>query len=170
MEYTSNFNLKKPAQEDNYNIADFNENMDTIDKSLGDPLPIGSVIEYAGTEVPQGWEAVTENDYSLEETFTGKCWVDGKKIYRKVFFNYFNDEYNSWYSIGNITNLKTVTKVEGMIKQKDDGNFINFPRCTIPDNASSDLYINGSTGAVNIRIGKATGELYLIVEYTKTTD
>lgn len=36
MEYTSNFNLKKPAQEDNYNIADFNENMDTIDKSLGD--------------------------------------------------------------------------------------------------------------------------------------
>lgn len=169
MEYTNNFNLKKPEQEDKYNITDFNENMDIIDKSIGDPLPVGSVIEYAGTEVPRGWEAVTENDYSLEEQIIGE-WIDGKPIYRKVFSNYFNDEYNNWYSIGNIINLKTVIKVAGMVKQKDDGNFIDFPRCSTFDNTSSDLYINGSTGAVNVRIGKATGELHLIVEYTKTTD
>ena len=107
--------------------------------------------------------------YSTEELVIG-TWIDGKPIYRKVFFNYFNDEYNNWYSIGNIANLKTVIKVAGMIKQKNDGNFIDFPRCSTFDNTSSDLYVNGSTGEVNVRIGKATGELYLIVEYTKTTD
>lgn len=107
--------------------------------------------------------------YYLYEHVVG-TWIDGKPIYRKVFYNYFNDEYNNWYSIGSITNLQTVIKVAGMIKQKNDGNFIDFPRCSTFDNTSSDLYINGSTGEVNIRNGKATGDLYLIVEYTKTTD
>ena len=115
------------------------------------------------------WRSIGEDMYSTEELVIG-TWIDGKPIYRRVFFNYFNDEYNNWYSIGNIANLKTVIKVAGMIKQKNDGNFIDFPRCSTFDNTSSDLYVNGSTGEVNVRIGKATGELYLIVEYTKTTD
>lgn len=132
-------------------------------------MQINSDLVISGTNMTLG-DIAYKDIYSKTETKTNKVWVDGKPIYRKVFFNYFNDVYNNWYSIGNITNLKTVIKVEGMIKQKNDGNFINFPRCSTFDNTSSDLYINGNTGAVNIRIGKATGELYLIVEYTKTTD
>lgn len=34
-EYTTNFNLKKPAQDDFYNVDDFNENMDIIDENMG---------------------------------------------------------------------------------------------------------------------------------------
>lgn len=34
MDYTKNYNLKKPAAEDYYNIADFNANSDTIDEKL----------------------------------------------------------------------------------------------------------------------------------------
>ncbi len=34
MDYTKNYNLKKPAAEDYYNIADFNENTDVIDEKL----------------------------------------------------------------------------------------------------------------------------------------
>ena len=132
-------------------------------------MKINSDLVISGTNMTLG-DIAYKDIYSTTETKTNKVWVDGKPIYRKVFFNYFNDEYNNWYPIGNITNLKTVIKVEGMVKQKNDGNFINFPRCSTFDNTSSDLYINGNTGAVNIRIGKATGELYLIVEYTKTTD
>lgn len=129
-------------------------------------MKINSDLVISGTNMTLG-DIAYKDIYSTTETKTNKVWVDGKPIYRKVFSNYFNDVYNNWYSIGNITNLKTVIKVEGMIKQKNDGNFINFPRCSTFDNTSSDLYINGNTGAVNIRIGKATGELYLIVEYTK---
>lgn len=33
-EYTENYNLKKPAQEDFYNVEDFNNNADVIDKQL----------------------------------------------------------------------------------------------------------------------------------------
>ena len=50
-----------------------------------DTLPVGTVVDYDGDEVPAGWEEVEETDnYSTEETFTGKYWIDGKKIYRKV--------------------------------------------------------------------------------------
>lgn len=34
MEYTQNYNLKKPGQEDFYNVEDFNENADIIDQKL----------------------------------------------------------------------------------------------------------------------------------------
>ena len=34
MQYTTNFNLKKPATTDKYSVADFNSNADTIDSEL----------------------------------------------------------------------------------------------------------------------------------------
>src|SRR5690606_801737 len=36
MKYTENYNLKKPEAEDFYNVEDFNENADIIDKKLKD--------------------------------------------------------------------------------------------------------------------------------------
>lgn len=38
---TPNYNLKKPAPEDFYNIADFNDNMDIIDMALLDDIDCG---------------------------------------------------------------------------------------------------------------------------------
>lgn len=35
MDLTTNLSLKKPAQADNYNVDDFNDNMDTLDAELG---------------------------------------------------------------------------------------------------------------------------------------
>ena len=37
-DYTQNYNLKKPAQTDFYNIDDFNDNADIIDEALSDKL------------------------------------------------------------------------------------------------------------------------------------
>ena len=34
MEYTPNYELKKPEQDDFYNVEDFNENADIIDQAL----------------------------------------------------------------------------------------------------------------------------------------
>lgn len=137
--------------------------------TLGIPLYSSSTVSIEQNDGNNGITLKAKENYSEYEEEIG-TWINGKPIYRKVFHNYFNDEYNNWYSIGNIDNLETVIKATGMIKQKNDGNFIDFPRCSIFDNASNDLYINGKTGEVNIRIGKATGDLSLIVEYTKTTD
>lgn len=111
------------------------------------------------------WQLIT-NNYSTEEQIVG-TWVDGKPIYRKVLSNYFNDVYDQWWQIGTLNNIENLVSARGSIKLKD-GTFIEFPRATAVD-GSTDLYI-GIQGQVNIRINKSTGMLYLIVEYTKTTD
>lgn len=49
-----------------------------------DTLPIGTIVDYDGEDVPEGWEEYGTDDYSTDEVFTGKHWIDGKPIYRKV--------------------------------------------------------------------------------------
>ena len=34
MDYTKNYNLKKPSNEDFYNVEDFNSNVETVDNEL----------------------------------------------------------------------------------------------------------------------------------------
>lgn len=53
---------------------------------VGDTLPIGAVIDYAGETVPSNWEEVEEEGeaYSTEEQRIG-TWIDGKPLYRKTF-------------------------------------------------------------------------------------
>lgn len=54
-EFTPNYNLKKPAEEDFYNVKDFNDNADIIDQALkahDDAL--------ATKETPQGAQAKAE--------------------------------------------------------------------------------------------------------------
>lgn len=53
--------------------------------SVLDEMPVGTVVDFDGEEIPAGWEKVeATDDYSTEETFTGKYWIDGKKIYSKT--------------------------------------------------------------------------------------
>lgn len=54
MDYTTVFNLKKPAQADNYNVDDFNDNMDAVDAQLKE---LG--IPYAAASGPANTYAVT---------------------------------------------------------------------------------------------------------------
>lgn len=49
-----------------------------------DTLPVGAEVDYDGETVPAGWSEV-ESYSTTEEVDTGKIWIDGKKIYRKVF-------------------------------------------------------------------------------------
>jgi hypothetical protein len=59
--------------------------VDPAKVSVLDEMPVGTVVDFEGDEIPAGWEEVENPDvYSTEETFTGKYWIDGKKIYRKV--------------------------------------------------------------------------------------
>ena len=49
-----------------------------------DTLPVGTEVDYDGETVPSGWTEV-ESYSTTEEVDTGKIWIDGKKIFRKVF-------------------------------------------------------------------------------------
>lgn len=54
----------------------------------GDTLPIGAIVEYDGTTVPEGYEKVSDgnfsNIYSLDEQVAG-TWVNNETLYKKTF-------------------------------------------------------------------------------------
>lgn len=49
--YTENFNLKKPSNEDFYNIEDFNGNADIIDEEL---TKLNNLYEYSTEDLQAG--------------------------------------------------------------------------------------------------------------------
>ena len=67
---TTNYGLKKPVQEDFYNVDDFNNNFDIIDKKMKEIETAASGgTTYENVEIPvSGWKA------------SGECW-----IYQKTF-------------------------------------------------------------------------------------
>lgn len=62
MDYTPNYNLKKPATTDNYNVDDFNKNVDIIDAEL---KKLHGTIS-AVTILASGWIG---NQYSFESDY-----------------------------------------------------------------------------------------------------
>jgi hypothetical protein len=109
-----------------------------------------------------------ERSYSTEEVNTGKKWIDGKPIYRKVFYSDTNFDGNT--TVGTITNLNRLIDIKGFIQAVNNG---QYPCYTDSVNVWQ-IYVN-SSGAINrILTGGAftnsRNPAYVIVEYTKTTD
>lgn len=58
---------------------------------MGDSMPIGSIIEYNGTDIPDGWELVEEPDTELNLITDGDpikagYKIDGRDVYVKRVF------------------------------------------------------------------------------------
>ncbi|MDU1348259.1 hypothetical protein [uncultured Clostridium sp.] len=64
--YTKNYNLKKPEQEDFYNIDDQNDNWDIIDSELAESYRVKSVNEKTGDVVLKASDINLNNGRSLE--------------------------------------------------------------------------------------------------------
>ena len=153
--------LAKKSNEDNDT-----EWVDNVGGGGGDSLPTGSVIEYEGDTIPEGYEEVgSENDYSTEETFTGKYWINGKKIYRKVITGIIPAKGTF---LGVNLNYETLT-FERL-------SFVSSSGYTVTngtfDNVCLLSYMIGLNTIYFSTVG--TGfegrEFTLIAEYTKTTD
>ena len=116
------------------------------------------------------------NIYSTEEIFTGKYWINGKPIYRKVI------------DLGgipataiikkvdlNIPNLDMITDFNGIAYRPDTKAYMHLPQ------------VNNETGQTGLSVGVSATEqkvimysgvtnfstytqAYLTLEYTKTTD
>lgn len=71
---------------------------------IADALPIGSVIEYNGTDIPDGWEVLPEglnidnSKYETQEHRIG-TWIDGKPLYRRVITTYATVESEKEFKI-----------------------------------------------------------------------
>lgn len=106
------------------------------------------------------------NTYSTEETFTGKYWVDGKKIYKKCF-----DRKNP--SKGEII-LGNVDKIieHNLWAESIYDNTYPVPYNS-PDEAGYDTAVNLLINTVRIDLGNyyiTTDNFWGFIEYTKITD
>lgn len=116
-----------------------------------------------------------KENYTTNEINTGKLWIDGKPIYRKVI------EYSTQPASGNntfnhgILNVDKFIDIETIICRKDKV-FHFAPRYT-PGETSWDFYYDDITTTKitfncgsQLRNGTYWGTSYFIFEYTKTTD
>lgn len=122
------------------------------------------------------WEngQIDNKSYSTTEVNTGKTWIDGKPIYRKITPVILNsvlapnitqngNEYS--FSGGFAINSETVVSVVGVERSiYDDRMTITNPGTGIYLLLNSDTTVMYSNGGIGCK------ELYAIIEYTKTTD
>lgn len=119
-----------------------------------------------------GWRPVNIELYSTNETHTGKYWIDGKPIYRKVI-NFGTLPNKTFKQVGhNIANLSEFTEVRA-IANNGNGTFLPIPY--VPTATNNEDKIALWVNSVNVRITSneydftAYPNCYVILEYTKTS-
>lgn len=133
-----------------------------------DSLPVGSEIDFTGSvsDIPVGWEQV--DSYSTSEVNTGKTWIDGKPIYKKVFTGTIGSSGSS-VTVGNIPNINVIT-FSGIVNTT---NSRQHPISTYWSDTIKNVpeYFKSNGNIVLNYSAQYYGQDYeLIVEYTKTTD
>ena len=143
-----------------------NELVELTDVSQTDELIIYDSSETEGNPTKKVTvDKLIYKHYSTDEFFTGKYWIDGKKIYGKVFSG---SATNGTSVQLNISNLNKVLKIDGVIWYGNNHTLqLNNPndsgywsRVNVNNGSTIDFIIYGF-GTVNYEI---------ILEYTKTTD
>ncbi len=108
--------------------------------------------------------------YSTDEIDTGKTWIDGKKIYRKVLTGTFSN--GDEVSIASL-NIQTIVNASGHTTFTN-GYFSPFPYCTTGSGILADFRITPLNDSPKILFDLNTGwsnNTYIIIlEYTKTTN
>ena len=161
-----------------YRDKETGEFKDAYSKS-GDTLPVGTVVDYDGEEIPSGWEEVdyTDNIYSTEEKIVG-TWIDGKRIYRKVLsFSASDFTYNTMHFNHNISNI------DNIVTQKCNWYDSAADRWrTVPSSYYGSLEWSAQFGtsasqitfelgnAALTRVRESATKIFVTLEYTKTTD
>lgn len=109
------------------------------------------------------------NKYSTDEVFTGKYWIDGKKIYGKTFVNPSIAISTSGSTLGTISNIDTWTGSDYRISAPNSKNsgrtgYLNssyYSGIQVSTNGTVSVY--GHDGQNNVYA-------QVTIEYTKTTD
>ena len=132
-----------------------------------DSMPVGTVVEYTGTDIPNGWEQV--NDYSTTEIDTGKRWVNGRKIYRRVFLNTTASSTGTEKVIGTVTGMVLPISFTGVIDLGQYG-YSNII-CTYNSSNIVFTYIDSNKNIINqVNNGAYTDkDIWIIVEYIKSS-
>lgn len=113
--------------------------------------------------------------YSTEEVYTGERWIDGKKIYRKVFV-FTTTSNNSERTVKeiDISDLKIETLIEGRgVLKSNSNNIYNAERCEGEDSFTrfeSTTSYKKLTYHTKGNNNYFAGTVIFTIRYTKTTD
>ena len=134
-----------------------------------DTLPVGTIVDYDGETVPEGWEKYGTEDYSTEETFTGKHWIDGKPIYRKVINSTCPSKSATWATISSNLNADEILSYTGYIE------FSTSEHKLLALGTSQFTYFQLNKTSHELQIATNDSGFFgkpikVIIEYTKTTD
>jgi hypothetical protein len=118
----------------------------------------------------QAIDNIGPTNYSTSEQFTGKYWIDGKKIYRKYTATGTLPNNTRKFVPHNVSNLKQVLGITGMAYDSND-NQITLPFNNIDVNGTVVVWVkNGDIIILTTNDLTAYTESFVIIEYTKTTD
>ena len=114
------------------------------------------------------------NCYSTSEKWTGKYWIDGKKIYSKsVTYNFPNSYSSQTLSIPIIlTNIDSTINIYGTYKS--GSGIYSVPLATGSGDVGIISFGKIDSTSIQVRIGGtqsfSNSIFYVTIEYTKTTD
>ena len=112
-----------------------------------------------------------ERSYSTEEVNTGKKWIDGKPIYRKVVNYGALPNATSKAVAHNITNIDYVVSMQG-VASIPAGNKIPLPYVdTTTFSNGVQMYTTSNDVVLQTQANRSNyTNTYVTIEYTKTTD
>ena len=130
-----------------------------------------------GKTITNGTRNQNENVYSTSEQVIG-TWIDGKKIYRKVFNPYKNGQYTEnyaspsegvWTGFDILNNSEVDLVVDSkVITVREDGYMDIYNSCL--SNAGHQAIVVNTKGKYIYLYFTQISTFYVILEYTKTTD
>lgn len=138
--------------------------------SGGDSIPVGTIVDYDGDTVPDGYEEVS--DYSTDEIEIG-TWIDGKPLYRKVVqFNTLinaNEQYSIAHNIAN-ADFIYVSKAYFTL---DTGLSVTIPETGVYSGFNEKTYAHVDKTYIYVCSNGGWSKGWtktIVLEYTKTTD
>jgi len=118
-------------------------------------------------------QSVTSNavavagSYSTTEQFTGRYWIDGKKIYRKCFSGSVTSSnqtisHGLGNTISDVVDIKAVIKISGL--------FMPFGYYNVYNGSAQNVSVYINSGNIVLLNTYSGGTYKIILEYTKTTN
>lgn len=109
--------------------------------------------------------------YSSDEVFTGKTWIDGKKIYRKCGKFSGQMDGTNQATLMSVNNVDTPVYLIGWIKEGDNYILMPYPN-PASFNGSMSIYYNDYNKCISAysKTSHTSYSGYVVFEYTKTTD
>ena len=123
------------------------------------------------------WVSVSGTNYSTNEVSTGKRWIDGKIIYRKVITGTLGSTAGASTVIGNIVGHDKVVKIDGIVLQGGSTALpVNYIYSTsLNTEISLATWVNGVGEVKNVWNATpgyspqyVNAPIHIIVDYTKT--